>query len=86
MKKISVINRGNGLRAAYHGLYRFIRVHVRNGQERPAQTRIYTLDNGLKVYMSVNKAEPRIETYIAVKSAARTTRAKRPVWPTISNI
>ena len=36
-EKISVINRGNGLRAAYHGLYRFIRVHVRNGQERPAQ-------------------------------------------------
>ena len=36
-EKISVINRGNGLRAAYHGLYPFIRVHVRNGQERPAQ-------------------------------------------------
>ena len=33
----------------------------------PLKTRIYTLDNGLKVYMSVNKAEPRIETYIAVK-------------------
>ncbi len=33
----------------------------------PLNTKIYTLDNGLKVYMSVNKAEPRIETYIAVK-------------------
>ena len=33
----------------------------------PLKTRIYTLDNGLKVYMSGNKAEPRIETYIAVK-------------------
>ena len=31
------------------------------------KTKIYTLDNGLKVYMSVNKEEPRIQTYIAVK-------------------
>lgn len=31
------------------------------------QTRIYTLDNGLKVYMSVSKEEPRIQTYIAVR-------------------
>lgn len=33
----------------------------------PLGTKIYTLDNGLKVYMSVNKEEPRIQTYIAVK-------------------
>ncbi|MDD2595091.1 MAG: insulinase family protein [Bacteroidales bacterium] len=33
----------------------------------PLNARIYTLDNGLKVYMSVNKDEPRIQTYIAVK-------------------
>ncbi|MBR7157894.1 MAG: insulinase family protein, partial [Bacteroidales bacterium] len=33
----------------------------------PMNTRIYTLDNGLKVYMTVNKSEPRIQTYIAVK-------------------
>ena len=33
----------------------------------PLQTRIYTLDNGLKVYMSVNKEKPRIQTSIAVK-------------------
>lgn len=33
----------------------------------PTQTRIYTLDNGLKVYMSVNDEEPRIQTYIAVR-------------------
>lgn len=30
-------------------------------------TRIYTLDNGLKVYMSVNKEEPRIQAYVAVR-------------------
>jgi len=33
----------------------------------PMNSRIYTLDNGLKVYMTVNKAEPRIQTYIAVR-------------------
>ncbi len=33
----------------------------------PLQTKIYTLDNGLKVYMSVNKEKPRIKANIAVK-------------------
>ncbi|MCQ2118151.1 MAG: insulinase family protein [Bacteroidales bacterium] len=33
----------------------------------PLGTKIYTLDNGLKVFMSVNKEQPRIQTYIAVK-------------------
>lgn len=33
--------------------------------------KIYTLDNGLKVYMSVNPDEPRIQTYIAVKVGAK---------------
>lgn len=37
----------------------------------PMNTRIYTLDNGLKVYMTVNNAEPRIQTYIAVKVGAK---------------
>ena len=32
----------------------------------PLQTKIYTLDNGLKVYMTVNREKPRIQTYIAV--------------------
>ena len=33
----------------------------------PLETKIYTLDNGLKVYMSINKEEPRIQANIAVK-------------------
>ena len=33
----------------------------------PLKTKMYTLDNGLKVYMTVNKEEPRIQTYIAVR-------------------
>ncbi|MBR5384681.1 MAG: insulinase family protein, partial [Bacteroidales bacterium] len=37
----------------------------------PMQTKIYTLDNGLKVYMTVNHDEPRIQTYIAVRSGGK---------------
>jgi predicted Zn-dependent peptidase len=37
----------------------------------PLKARIYTLDNGLKVYMSVNKQTPRIQTYIAVRSGSK---------------
>ena len=34
-------------------------------------TKIYTMDNGLKIYMTVNPDEPRIQTYIAVKVGAK---------------
>ena len=37
----------------------------------PLEARIYTLDNGLKVYMTVNKDEPRIQTYIAVRAGGK---------------
>ncbi|MCL2291424.1 MAG: insulinase family protein [Bacteroidetes bacterium] len=37
----------------------------------PTQTRIYTLANGLKVYLSVNKDEPRIQTYIGVRVGSK---------------
>ena len=37
----------------------------------PLQTKIYTLDNGLKVFMSVNHETPRIQTYIAVKVGSK---------------
>lgn len=36
----------------------------------PFGVRIYTLENGLKVYMSVNKDEPRIQTFIAVRAGS----------------
>ena len=42
----------------------------------PMQTRIYTLDNGLKVYLSVNKEEPRIQTYIAVRTGSKNDPAE----------
>lgn len=37
----------------------------------PSKARIYTLKNGLKVYMSVYKNAPRIQTYIAVKAGSK---------------
>ncbi|MGB4453964.1 MAG: pitrilysin family protein, partial [Bacteroidales bacterium] len=37
----------------------------------PMNTRIYTLDNGLKVFMTVYKAEPRIQTYVTVASGSK---------------
>ena len=41
-----------------------------------AQTRIYTLKNGLKIYLSVNKEEPRIQTYIAVRTGSKNDPAE----------
>ena len=40
------------------------------------QTRIYTLDNGLKVYMSVNKEKPRLQANIAVRTGSRNDPAE----------
>ena len=40
------------------------------------KTRIYTLDNGLKVYFSVNKEKPRIQTYIAVRTGSKNDPAE----------
>ncbi len=42
----------------------------------PMQTRIYTLNNGLKVYLSVNKEKPRLQTYIAVRTGSRNDPAE----------
>ena len=54
---ISNVNNGNSEN------YRYEYETVEND---PLNTLIYTLDNGLKVYMSVNTDEPRIQTNIAV--------------------
>lgn len=37
----------------------------------PTNTRIYTLDNGLKVYLSVNEEAPRVQTSIAVRAGSK---------------
>ena len=40
------------------------------------KTRIYTLDNGLKVYLSANPEKPRIQTYIAVRTGSKNDPAE----------
>lgn len=42
----------------------------------PLNTKIYTLPNGLKVFMSVNKDTPRIQTYIAVRVGGKNDPAE----------
>jgi len=42
----------------------------------PLKARIYTLNNGLKVYMTVNKETPRIQTYIAVRVGGKNDPAE----------
>ena len=42
----------------------------------PLQARIYTLENGLKVYMTVYKEEPSIQTAIAVRVGAKNDPAE----------
>ena len=37
----------------------------------PMNARIYTLDNGMKVFLSVYKDAPRIQTYIAVRAGSK---------------
>lgn len=37
----------------------------------PMKAKIYILDNGLKVYMTVNKEQPRLQTYIAVRNGGK---------------
>ncbi|MDR1600935.1 MAG: insulinase family protein [Tannerella sp.] len=42
----------------------------------PLKTRIYTLDNGLKVFLSVNKDKPRIQTFIGVRVGGKNDPAE----------
>lgn len=48
----------------------------RTFENDPTETRLYTLDNGLKVYMSVNKDRPRIEAHIAVRVGGKNDPAE----------
>ena len=41
-----------------------------------SKTRIYTLDNGLKVYLSVNEEKPRLNAYIAVRTGSKNDPAE----------
>src|SRR4051812_43887667 len=47
------------------------KLNFETAQNDPLKARIYTLSNGMKVYMSVYKDAPRIQTMIAVKSGSK---------------
>lgn len=47
------------------------KLNYETAQNDPLKTRIYTLSNGMKVYMSVYKDAPRIQTLIAVKAGSK---------------
>ena len=51
---VSILLASNGAFAARH--------EFRSVEGDPLNTKIYTLPNGLKLFMSVNKDEPRIQT------------------------
>ncbi len=55
-----------GLQAQTAGNYQFTTV-----ENDPLQVQMYTLPNGLQVFLSVNKAEPRIQAYIPVKVGSK---------------
>ena len=50
--------------------------HKQTYENDPMNVIHYTLDNGLQVYMSVNKDEPRIQTYIAVRVGSKNDPAE----------
>ena len=61
---------------ALHAQYKTLTKTDANGftyeyvENDPAQARIYTLKNGLKVYLAQNHDEPRIQTYIPVRTGS----------------
>lgn len=56
---------------AFSGLYAQKTYKYISYPNDPLQTRIYTLDNGLTVYLSKNNKEPRIYTAIPVKAGSK---------------
>jgi len=54
----------NACKSQYKYSYKYV-------DHDPLNTLIYTLNNGLTVYMSINKDEPRIQTNIAVNTGSK---------------
>lgn len=60
-----------GFSAAFAGKYQYDTV-----EGDPLNTKMYTLPNGLKIFMSVNKDKPRIQTAIAVRVGGKNDPAE----------
>ena len=69
-----------GLQAQTEGNYQFTTV-----ENDPLHVQMYTLDNGMQVFLSVNKSERVFRPISPSASAPSTTRWKPRVWRTISN-
>lgn len=50
--------------------------HYETVENDPFEARIYTLDNGMKVYFSVYGEEPRIQTFVAVRVGSKNDPAE----------
>jgi predicted Zn-dependent peptidase len=66
---LSVPQHGNGQQTQVFGDDPLYKYELVLGD--PTNTRIYTLPNGLKVYISVNLREPKVYTAIAVRTGSR---------------
>ena len=42
-----------------------------SAENDPTNARVYTLENGLKVYLTTYKDAPRVQTYIAINAGAK---------------
>ena len=62
----TVKNSASQVRTVTEGNYTYTIV-----ENDPTKTRMYKLDNGLTVYMTVYKNQPRIQTYIPVKTGSK---------------
>ena len=60
-----------GFSAAFAGKYEYTTV-----EGDPLDTKMYTLPNGLKIFMTVNRDKPRIQTYIAVRVGGKNDPAE----------
>lgn len=60
-----------GMVACSGGKYQYQTV-----ENDPLNAKLYTMPNGLKVYMTVNKEQPRIQTYIAVRTGSKNDPAE----------
>src|SRR5579883_2628958 len=63
-----------GMRMTRHAVAGHLYVAFDPVSNDPLAAHVYRLDNGLTVYLSVNKTEPRIQTMIAVRAGSKMDR------------
>ncbi|MFD0701354.1 M16 family metallopeptidase [Myroides pelagicus] len=75
-KRLLIVGFMLAISATLHAQYKTITKKDANGftyeivENDPSKARVYTLANGLKVYLAQNHDEPRIQTYIPVRTGS----------------